>query len=79
MKGTEVFATVKELEALRRIASGGWKPGDIMIVFSVAEGIKRDTVTVDAKKACHAVALKHGLPEIEGYYGVRENGEFVTT
>jgi hypothetical protein len=29
-------------------------------------------------KACHELALKHGLPEIEGYYGITQDGEFVT-
>jgi len=29
------------------------------------------------KKECHATALKHGLPEIKGFYGMKEDGEFV--
>jgi len=74
---TKVYATEEEFEALKKIVSQGWKPGDIMIVFSVGEGIKRDQKTVDAKEACHAVALKHGLPEIEGYYGVSNEREFI--
>ncbi len=78
MKNTGVFATAEELEALQRIASGGWKPGDMMIVFSVGEGLRKDQATIDAKIACHTVALKHDLPEIEGYYGVGEDGEFVS-
>lgn len=78
MNKTGVFATPEELEALRRLVSGTWRPGDMMIVFSIAEGIKKDQRTVDAKKACHACALKHSLPEIVGYYGIEQNGEFVT-
>jgi len=77
MKNTGVYATEEEFEALKRLVSGGWKPGDMMIVFSIAEGIERDRKTVEAKEACHAVALKHGLPDIEGYYGVSNEREFV--
>ncbi len=37
--------------------------------------------TVDAwhnvKKQCHEIALSHGLPEITGFYGLSETGEFV--
>jgi hypothetical protein len=79
MKGTGVFATKEEIEELQHLAFRGWRPGDRMIVFSVLEGINRDQATVDARKVCHQVALKHGLPEIEGYYGIKEDGEFVTT
>lgn len=32
-----------------------------------------------AIEAAHAAALKHGLPEIRGYYGIDlRNGEFVS-
>lgn len=77
MKNTGIFATEEEFETLKRIASQGWREGDRVMVFSVGEGIKKDQKTVDAKEACHAVALKHGLPEIEGYYGVSNEREFV--
>ena len=77
MKHTGVYATEEEFEALKRIASQGWSKGDRVMVFSVGEGIRKDQKTVDAKEACHAVALKHGLPEIEGYYGVSNEREFV--
>jgi len=30
------------------------------------------------RKACHALAIEKGLPEIEGFYGLDQNGEFVT-
>jgi hypothetical protein len=77
MKNTGVYATEEEFEVLKRIASQGWREGDRVMVFSVGEGIRKDQKTVDAKEACHAVALKHGLPEIEGYYGVSFEREFV--
>lgn len=74
---TKVYATEEEFETLKRIASQGWSPGDMMIVFSVEEGIDKDQKTVNAKEACHAVALKHGLSEIEGYYGISDEREFI--
>lgn len=32
-----------------------------------------------AQVRCHELALAHGLPEITGYYGIDEAGEFVTS
>lgn len=78
MKKTNVFATKEELSDLKRLAISGWSPGDIMIVSSVMEGIAKDQKTVDAKKVCHKLALKYGLPEIPGYYGISNDGEFIT-
>lgn len=77
MDKTGVFATPEELEDLKRLAVRGWRPGDRMMVTSVMEGITRDQATVDAEKVCHQLALAHGLPEIPGYYGILETGEFV--
>ena len=31
----------------------------------------------DPVKECHRLALAHGLPEIPGYYGIDNKGEFV--
>lgn len=77
MKNTGTFATKEELETLRNITRRGWMNGDRVMVFSIQEGIDRDNATYSAKEACHQVALKHGLPEIEGFYGIRDDGEFV--
>jgi len=77
MKNTGVFATKGELETLKNIARRGWMNGDRVMVFSVQEGINRDDATCSAKEACHKVALKHGLPEILGYYGIDADGGFV--
>jgi len=30
-----------------------------------------------ARVICHEYALAHGLPEITGYYGIDETGEFL--
>ena len=78
MNHTGVFATKDEIKDLRHLANAGWRNGDVMIVTSVMQGIQRDQKTIDAEKACHALALSHGLPEIEGYYGITEDGEFIS-
>lgn len=78
MNNTGIFATNEEVEDLRKLARAGWKVGDVMIVTSIMQGIVKDQKTIDARKACHKVALSHGLPEIQGYYGITEEGEFVS-
>lgn len=79
MTHTKVFATKEDTEKLLLLARKGWMSGDIMIVFSVGEGIRKDAATVDARKVCHQLALDYGLPEIPGYYGITKEGEFVWT
>lgn len=78
MKHTEKFATKEDTEKLIRLVTKGWQHGDRVMVFSVGEGIRKDQATVDGKKACHQLALDYGLPEIEGYYGITNDGEFVS-
>ena len=78
MENTGVFATQEELEDLKCLALQGWMEGDIVVVTSVMEDIVKQQKTVDAVKTCHALALVHGLPEIEGYYGITAKGEFVS-
>ncbi len=77
MKKTGIFATEEEFEDLKRLSNKGWRVGDTVMVSSVMEGITKDQATVDAKKTCHKVALSYGLPEIEGYYGIGLDKEFV--
>jgi hypothetical protein len=78
MKSTGKFASKEDTEKLMRLAKNGWQQGEMMIVFSVGEGIRKDQSAVDAKKACHQLALDYGLPEITGYYGIKKDGEFVS-
>ena len=78
MKHTNVFASKEDFDKLQEVAIKGWSSDVPMITFSVGEGIRRDKATVDAQKLCHEVALKYGLPEIDGYYGITKDGEFVT-
>ena len=75
--GTGVFASPEELKDLKNLARQGWQPGEIMIVTSVVQGITKDLKTIDGAKLCHQLALAHGLPEIDGLYGITQEGEFV--
>lgn len=77
MKYTKIIASKEDIEKLKSLVSKGWQQGETMIVFSVGEGIQKDQATVDAEKVCHQLALNYGLPEIEGYYGIANDGEFV--
>lgn len=79
MKSTGKIAKKEDVEKLRRLVTKGWQHGEHVMVFSVGEGIKKDQATVDAVKVCHQLALDYGLPEIEGYYGIKQTGEFVST
>jgi len=72
-----VKASKEDFEKLKQLANRGWKVGQTMIVFSLGEGIRRDQATVDAERVCHELALKYGLPEIPGRYGIDKEGEFV--
>ncbi len=77
MTNTGVKLKTDDFEKLKKLVSQGWQHGETMIVFSVGDGIKKDSATVDAEKACHQLALDYGLPEITGYYGITNDGEFV--
>ena len=75
---TGVKVSKEDYDKLLSLARHGWMPGETMIVFSVGEGIRKDQGAIDAQKECHKLALAYGLPEIEGYYGMDMDGEFVT-
>lgn len=77
MINTGVFASTEDVGKLQALAARGWQHGETVIVFSVGQGVRKDNATVDAKKVCHQLALDYGLPEIQGYYGITKNGEFI--
>ncbi len=66
---TGVFATEEEVQKIKDVLNtpcvmvGGYWPSD---------------PNVNPKAMAHKLALKHGLPEIQGYYGCDlQNGEFI--
>ena len=75
MKKTGVFATKKEIEHLQKFVKESSETPIILVGgLDVAEEARKRL-----KEECHKIALKHELPEIKGYYGILEDGEFVTT
>lgn len=61
---TGVFATKEEIETLKRPIP--------MIVIG-------NSFPPTHAQLCHIMALAHGLPEVQGYYGIDlETGEFLT-
>lgn len=78
MNRLNIFATPEEIEYIKHCASmpvmGFTNPAPpgpgVSPVIPFAE---------DPVQAAHRAALKHGLPEIPGYYGIDlRNGEFVS-
>lgn len=67
MKSTGVFASQEEIDHLRELMK---QP-----VMYITGGKPFGS---DPVKECHRLALSHGLPEIAGFYGIKEDGEFVT-
>ena len=81
MDNTGVKATPEELKELREMAEQASRTP--VIAMSSADALGgRDWATMAWKRCqerCHAIALAHGLPEIEGFYGLTNDGEFVRT
>ena len=69
MKRLNIFATKDEIEYIKSRFN---QP--VMLVGNV--DISRPT----PQEAANECAIKHGLSEIDGYYGIDlKNGEFITT
>lgn len=79
MKYTGIKATPEETAKAVELATRA--SNTPVIALSVAHGIERGGFAGeawhDAQTYCHAMALKHGLPEIPGFYGMTKDGEFV--
>ncbi len=81
MNGTGKFCTDEEREFLTDKLDGA-RNTPVMALTSEMALTGRDFASMahmGVERACHAIALKHDLPEIEGFYGCDlETGEFVT-
>lgn len=76
MISTGVFATQEERDRLAGLVAKAQSTPAILLFGKhdlAGDAWKR------VKQECHAAALAHGLPEIDGYYGLAEDGEFVTS
>ena len=80
MKSTNIFATELEQKKLRKLAKEAQNTP--MIALSSSDALNgRDFATSAwnrVQEECHKTALKHGLPEIQGFYGLDQEGQFVT-
>lgn len=81
MKHTNVFASEDEIKQVKEAVQRAQSTP--VIAFSsrhaLEEGGLSGQAWKDAKELCHEFALAHGLPEITGYYGMTNEGEFVKT
>jgi len=79
MVDTGVFATAEETAELKTLAQRVHSMP--VIAFSIADGLdgggEAGRSSTRMQKRCHELALAHGLPEIEGYYGITNDGQFV--
>lgn len=74
MVKTNVKATSEEIEELQKLASEASRTPAILLFGRhdlAGDAWKR------AQQKCHELALAHGLPEISGFYGIDNDGEFV--
>lgn len=80
MKNLGIKATPEEIEECMKLAKEASETPMIALASDDAlHGRDWSTMAWErAKKKCHELALKHGLPEIEGYYGMTNDGEFVS-
>ena len=67
IKKTGVFATKKEAESIREAYN--------LPVISF-DGV--NSIGGNPQEQLHKIALSHGLPETEGFYGLNEKDEFIT-
>jgi len=72
--GTGVYATEEEKETAFELASKAART-PMILLFGIHD------LSGDARKemqeTTHGFALAHGLPEIQGYYGLNVDGEFI--
>ncbi len=80
MKNTRVHATKEEIKDLKASVHRACKTP--MIALSSRHALEEGGFSGQAwrstKELCHEMALKHGLPEIPGFYGITNDGEFVS-
>ena len=75
MNDTVIISTEDEQGELRSLAASARIAGMLSSRFGPYSA---DIKTHEAHERCHAMALEHGLPEIDGFYGMDEKGQFVS-
>ena len=80
MKYTGIYATDEEKkQALEAAKHAATTPVIALSSAHAMRGGMSGDAWQRAKELCHKFALKHDLPEIKGFYGMTEDGEFVST
>lgn len=74
---TGVFATDEERDKCQKLAKQA--AGTPVMRLSSTSPDFSATAWEHVNKTVYAAALAHGLPEIEGYYGMTPEGEFIRT
>ena len=74
LEGTGVFATGEEQDKAFALAEEAARTPVILMFgkYDLAGDARRKVETT-----VHAFALNHGLPKIQGYYGMNVDGEFI--
>ena len=75
MTHTGIFASEEERGEIQELASTA--QGTPMIKLASNQPDFAETAWRRTKERLHAVALSKGLPEIEGFYGMTPEGEFI--
>lgn len=78
-KKTGIKATEAEFADLRKLAEEAARmPVIALSSADVQAGTDMSSMAWRlAQERCHKLALGHGLPEIGGFYGIDQDGEFV--
>ena len=75
---TGVFATTAEKEMALKLAEAAAYAPVMHVRGTAPEPVTlSDLASGKLRTAVHSMALSHNLPEIRGYYGMLQSGEFV--
>ena len=75
MKQTNVFATPEEFEAIKDMVA----QADLAAMNSPQRGwIRAEEIMDQCRKKVQALAISHGLPDTEGFYGLGNDGQFTS-
>ena len=75
MNPTGIYATEAEIEEVKNIVARAQICGMTAARFGPQ---RHDDLMREASVKAHAIALKHGLPEVQGFYGLDATGQFVS-
>ncbi len=71
---TGVFCTPEELESIRKDASSAQLAQMTAARFGPQLG---ESLQIRLHMKIHALAIEKGLPEIDGFYGMDDDGQFI--